>query len=544
MKTKVLVLLGAAQFLMVLDQAVMNVSISQLVKDFNTDVTTIQAVITFYSLVMAALMITGGKLGDRYGRRRAFGVGMAIYGVGSLLTALSWSVAVLAFGWSLLEGIGAALVLPALAALVAGNFEGRHRAEAYGVLGGLAGAGIAVGPILGGWVTTNFTWRYVFVGEVVVAIAILACLGFVTDTPPDDDPPELDHVGAVLSAAGLGIIVFGVLQSGTWGWLVPRNSPITVFGFALTPFVILAGFVVLWAFVRWQHHRVEQDREPLIHLERLRIPPLRSGLTMFLAQNLILMGIFFVVPMYLQVVQGYDAFETGLRMLPVSVTLFLVSMSGPLLARRFGPRAVIRVGLVVLAGGAVALLATVKPQIVTTSFIITMGIIGVGIGLLASQLGNIVQSSVDAEGRSEAGGLQYTAQQLGAALGTALIGAVVIGGLASGFAAHVENNSKITTSTKQGVSVSLEKGISFLPTSEIHASLDAAGVPPAEADIVVADYSKAQLQALRAGLLVAALIALGGLPFTANLPVRAMAATDEDDAPTGASDGDPAPSPA
>ncbi len=173
-KWGVLVVLGAAQFLMVLDQAVMNVAISQLVEDFDTTVTTIQAVIAFYALVMAGLMLTGGKLGDIWGRRRAFTIGICIYAVGSGLTAASWSVPSLMLGWSVLEGIGAALVIPALIALVAGNYKGAERAIAYGVLGGVAGAGIAVGPILGGWATTELSWRVVFVGEVVVAIGILA----------------------------------------------------------------------------------------------------------------------------------------------------------------------------------------------------------------------------------------------------------------------------------------------------------------------------------------------------------------------------------
>ena len=172
-KWAVLIVLGAAQFLMVLDQAVMNVAISQLVDDFDTTVTTIQAVIALYALVMAALMMTGGKIGDIIGRRRAFSIGMVIYGCGSALTAASWSVPSLMIGWSILEGIGAALVLPALVALTAGTYRGESRAIAYGVLGGIAGAGIAVGPILGGWATTELSWRVVFVGEVVVAIAIL-----------------------------------------------------------------------------------------------------------------------------------------------------------------------------------------------------------------------------------------------------------------------------------------------------------------------------------------------------------------------------------
>ena len=345
---RVLLVLAAAQFLMVLDQAVMNVSISQLVADFDTDVTTIQAVITFYSLVMAALMITGGKLGDRWGRKRAFTIGMVVYAAGSALTAVSWTVGSLALGWSVLEGIGAALVLPAMVALVATNFEGRSRAAAFGVLGGVAGAGIAVGPILGGWMTTNLSWRLVFAGEVVVAAGILLGVRYLADEVREGPLTEVDWVGAALSAVGLGLVVFGVLQSSSWGFLRPRNSPIEPFGFSLTPFVIGAGAVVLALFVQWQRHREDIGREPLVRLEHLKIPPLRSGLSMFLAQNLILMGIFFTIPLYLQIVQGFDAFQTGLRMLPVSVTLFLTATLAPRLASRVSPRLIVRVGLVVL----------------------------------------------------------------------------------------------------------------------------------------------------------------------------------------------------
>src|SRR5262245_55340145 len=226
-----LLVLAAAQFLMVLDQSVMNVSISQLVADFDTTVTTIQAVLTLYSLGMAALMITGGKLGDLWGRRRVFSIGLVIYGIGSFLTAISWSVPSLALGWSILEGIGAAMVLPALVALTAGTYTGTARATAYGILGGVAGAGIAVGPILGGWLTTNLTWRLVVAGEVVLVIAILLTTRLLKEPEADQKPESLDWVGSVLSALGLGLIVFGVLQASNWGWLEPRNSPIEPFGF-------------------------------------------------------------------------------------------------------------------------------------------------------------------------------------------------------------------------------------------------------------------------------------------------------------------------
>ncbi len=224
MNKKALAVLAAAQFVMVLDSAVMNVSISQLVADFDTSVTTIQAIITFYALVMAALMITGGKLGDVMGRRRAFTIGLVIYGVGSALTAVSWDVASLTIGWSVLEGIGAALVLPALVALTASTFTGRERATAYGVLGGVAGAGIAVGPILGGWLTTNLTWRLVFAGEVVIVLLLLLFAGALQEKLREAEKPRIDwlsaarsgssttcHLSQMSSTSGLFAIDFSVI---------------------------------------------------------------------------------------------------------------------------------------------------------------------------------------------------------------------------------------------------------------------------------------------------------------------------------------------
>ena len=284
--------------------------------------TTIQAVITLYCLVMAMLILTGAKIGDIIGRRRAFVIGLIIYACGSALTAASQTVAVLALGWSVLEGIGAALVFPALAALIAGNFEGAQRKAAYAVIGGVAGAGIAVGPIVGGWATTELTWRVVFVGEVFIAAFILFMTRKVKDAAGSRPTPKLDVVGSVLSATGLGVFVLGVLESSTWGWVKPKNSPITIFGFSLTLFVIAAGCVLLWGFVTWQRHREATDARPAR-------PPLAgpdpAGAVRVIglfSQNLILMGIFFVVPLYLQLVLGLDALETGIKMLPISITMF------------------------------------------------------------------------------------------------------------------------------------------------------------------------------------------------------------------------------
>jgi EmrB/QacA subfamily drug resistance transporter len=519
-KWGVLAVLGAAQFLMVLDQAVMNVAISQLVADFDTTVTTIQAVIALYALVMAGLMLTGGKLGDLLGRRRTFAIGLCIYAAGSALTAASWSVASLTLGWSVLEGIGAAMVLPAMVALVAANFRGQDRALAYGVLGGVAGAGIAVGPILGGWATTELSWRVVFAGEVVVAAGIFAGLRLLDDAEVEGPRRQLDWVGSVLSAAGLVLVVLGVLQASNWGWLHPRNSPLEPFGFSLTPFVIAAGGVLLAAFARWERHREASGREPLVHLRLLSLPRLRAGLVMLVSQNLILMGVFFTVPLFLQIVQGLDALETGVRMLPASAGLFLSALAGSALAKRLPARTIVRGGLAVVFIAVLLLLDTIEPELDNASFLIAMGVLGVGMGLVISQLGNVVQSAVGDEERSEAGGLQNTAQQLGSSLGTAFLGAVVITGLISSFSANVESNPRIESAVKEQVQVRLSSGVSFVPASEVEASAQEAGIAPATVAELTNDYEDAQLNALKVAFLFAAALVLAALLATRNLPAQ------------------------
>ena len=513
--------LALAQFVMVLDQAVMNVSISQLVDDFDTTVTTIQGVITLYSLVMAMFMMAGAKIGDIIGRRRAFVVGLVIYGIGSGLTAISQSVAVLALGWSVLEGLGAALVLPALAALIAGNFEGRERATAYAIIGGVAGAGIAVGPILGGWATTVLSWRVVFAGEVILVLVILALTRYVLDSPRDGAKPRLDILGVVLSASALGAIVLGILQSATWGLIQPTEaSPVTPLGFSLAIWMIVAGVGLLYGFVRWQRHREASGQDPLVHLDLVSIPVLRAGLANLLSMNLLLMGIFFVVPLYLQIVLGMDALETGIKMLPTSIAMFATSALGSWFSQRYAVRTIIRAGLGICAVAIVVMISAIDPALEGVAFSLSMALLGVGMGLLASQLGNVVQSSVDASGRSEAGGLQYTAQQLGSSLGVALIGAIVIAGLVSSFVANVEDDPRISDELAQQVGIAVDSSVDFVTSEQVAAAAVSAGLDAATTVAIVQDYEDAQLQALKTGLLVAALIALASLMFTRRLPAR------------------------
>ena len=521
-----LVALAIAQFVMVLDQSVMNVSISALVEDFDTTVTTIQAVITLYCLVMAMFMLTGAKIGDIIGRRRAFIVGLIIYAAGSTITAFAPTVLILALGWSVLEGLGAALVLPALAALIAGNFEGASRKTAYAVIGGVAGAGIAIGPILGGWATTTFTWRIVFLFEVVLVGVILVMTRLLGDAAREGATPKLDFVGTVLSAVGLGAIVMGVLQSSTWGWIQPKDSPVTPFGFSLTPFVVMGGALLIWAFVAWQHRREASGTDPLVHMDLLKVPPLRSGLVGLFTQNLILMGVFFVVPLYLQLVLGLDALQTGVKMLPVSITMFIAAAMGSRLSLRFSVRGIVRTGLVLSAVAILMLLATIEPTLDDSAFAWSMAVLGVGMGLIVSQLGNVVQSSVDASGRAEAGGLQFTGQQLGSSLGVALIGAIVLSGLTSGFVKNVQEDDRISAAVAEQVGVAAGTGLDFVSSEQIAAAAQGAGISQQETDAIVSGYEDAQLQALKVGLLATGALVLLSLSSTRELP-SAVAKTQD-----------------
>ena len=292
----VIAMLAAAQFIMVLDTTVMNVSISQVVEDLNTTVVGLQTAITFYTLVMAAFMLIGGKLGDRWGAKRAYMLGMLIYGTGSLITALSPNLAVLLVGWSFIEGFGAVLVIPAIAALTAITYTGRQRAMAYGILGGVTGISAALGPLIGGWVTTNLTWRIVFASETVVVLVLMLFLRLIPATK--GRPGKLDVGGSLLSASGLAIAVFGILRSSQWGWITPKAAaPFTPLGLSPVVFLIVIGLALLGLFMRREEALLEAGKEPLLDVRLLKIPRLRAGLNTLASQQFLIMGIFFVLPL-------------------------------------------------------------------------------------------------------------------------------------------------------------------------------------------------------------------------------------------------------
>src|SRR5690349_9677136 len=347
----VLLTLAAGQFLMTLDTSVMNVSIATVAKDVGTTVTGIQGAITAYTLVMAALMITGAKIGAMIGRKRAFAIGCVIYGCGSLTTSLAPNLPVLLIGWSFLEGVGAALILPAIVALVAGNFPTERRPAAYGMVAAAGAIAVAVGPLVGGFCTMYFSWRWVFAGEVIVVLAILIVARRIADAPPETRP-KLDLVGTLLSAAGLGALVFGVLRSSEWGWIQPKAGGPSWFGLSPSLWLELAGLLVIWIFFRWEARKDRKGEEPLIRPQMLRNRQLTGGLTMFFFQFLVQAGFFFVVPLFLSICLGLSALATGARLLPLSVTLLIAAIGIPRFFPQASPRLIVRCGLLALLLGA------------------------------------------------------------------------------------------------------------------------------------------------------------------------------------------------
>jgi len=285
--------------------------------------------------------------------------------------------------------------------------------------------------------------------------------------------------------------------------------------------VILAGLGLIALFAIWEERREREGRDTLLDRSLLRVVHLRAGLTTLMMQQLILLGIFFVLPVYLQVVLGLNAFDTGKRLFPMSVTMFVAAMAGPRLAAGLAPKRVAQAGLVALAGASVLLVGTIDVELHGTEFAIALAVFGVGAGLLLSQLGNVIMSSVDPAKTNEAGGLQGTAQNLGASLGTALIGAILIAALSSGLVDRVENNPAVPAAARQQISDAAQAGIPVVPVADVESAVRDAGLSPDEAKAVADDYGDAQLQALKRAIGAVAIFALLSLWFTRGLPGRA-----------------------
>ena len=513
----VLVTLAAAQFLMTLDSSVMNVSIATVAEDVGTTVTGIQTAITLYTLVMATLMITGGKVGSMIGRRRAFSIGCVIYGAGSFITGLSQNLPTLIFGWSLLEGIGAALIMPAVVALVASNFPPSERPRTYGLIAAAGAIAVAAGPLIGGAATTYASWRLVFFGEVVIVIGILALSRRIADVPAESKA-RLDFVGTLLSIAGLGMFVYGVLRSSEWGWITPKAGGASFAGLSPTFWLMAGGLFVVWLFLLWEGRMVARGKEPLVRPELLHVRQLNGGLLMFFFQFMLQSGVFFTIPLYLSVVLGLSAIETGVRVVPLSIALLIAAAGIPKVWPHASPRLVGRVGLLLMFLGILLLITRIDVDSTATAVSWPLVLVGLGIGSLSSQLGAVTVSSLPDEQSGEVGGLQNTATNLGASLGTALAGSILIAALTASLVSAIQDNPQIPADVKSQATVQLAPGVPFLSDASLEKALADAGVPANTATEAIAANRDARIAGLDAALAALALIALLSLSFTGRLP--------------------------
>ena len=356
--------------------------------------------------------------------------------------------------------------MPAIVALVASNFARDQRPRAYGLVASAGAIAVAAGPLIGGLFTTYASWRWVFAGEVLVVLIILALTRRMADTPPEEGA-RLDLVGTVLSALGLGLIVYGILRSGTWGFVQPKPGAPEWLGLSPVIWLILGGGVVLRVFLWWENHRLARGAAALVDPAMLRNPILRGGLTSFFFQYLLQAGLFFAVPLFLSVALGLSAIATGVRLLPLSITLLLAAVGVPKVFPNASPRRVVRIGFLALFAGIVVMVAALDagagPEIVTWPMLLA----GLGIGALASQLGSVTVSSVPDEQSGEVGGVQNTVTNLGASIGTALAGAVLISALTASFLTGVQNNPAVPEDLASKAQVELAGGVPFMSDKDL-----------------------------------------------------------------------------
>lgn len=520
----VIILLALAQFVMVLDSTVMNVSISAVVKDLNTSISAMQMAITFYTLTMASFMLLGGKLGDVLGRKKAFLIGSVVYATGSFITAISPNIGTLMFGWSLVEGLGAIMVIPAIAALVAVNYSGKDRAVAYAIIGAISGAAAAAGPLIGGFVTTYLSWRYVFLAEVAIMALVLIFSKSIKDTKSKSGS-SIDIRSVLLSFFGFFILVFGMLQSKTWGWVTPRGAPvingkeITPLGISLVIYLIIGGIILLRMFYWRQVKLAREGREPLLDVSMFKIKQLRSGLGVLSAQYFVIAGVFFLVPVYLQTVLGFDALKTGIKILPLSIAVVAFSVIGTKLATNRSVKRIVRFGQLLLVIGALVLVQSVSTSLDSSIFLVGMFVLGSGLGLLASQLGNINMSSVSEKKSAEVGGLQGVAQNIGSSFGTALIGSVLVATLTTAFVTNVQASS-LPSSIKSYVTQNSTAGVQIVTPGQVEEFAVSKNVPENEASQIAETYASSQVDALKQAFTIIAVIATLTLLFSRNIPKK------------------------
>jgi MFS family permease len=488
--TRLSLLLAMAMFVLVVDTSLMNVSISAVVHDLHTTVSAVQSAIALEALVSAAFILINSKVGDLIGRRRAYVLGLLAYAVGALAMTVAQGIAAIVIFWAIVGGLGAALLLPAMQSLIHGNFEGAAQKKTYALVGASAAIAAAIGPLLGGFLTTYLSWRVGFGLEVVVIAVVLAQIRLVKDVPYTGER-KVDVVGAILSVLGMGGVVLGILVWQEGGDYVAL--------------LIAVGALALWLLARWLLRRHREGKVTVLDPDLFRLPHFRLGASGQTLQNVTLGGAMIALPIFLQIRLEYNAMQTGLSLAPLSLTMFGTAIVAGKRAGRLRSASLIRIGFALSTAG-LALLIPIVPSADSGWYLLGPLIItGAGLGLLVSQLNNYTLAPIDEERISEAAGVNSAA----GSFGLAMAGGILLATLSLAFTNMVNASTVIPSAQKQHISQSLEHGAEVMSNTQVEELV--AGHRPAVQKEILKINTDATNLALQVGLLVPILAGLLGL---------------------------------
>jgi EmrB/QacA subfamily drug resistance transporter len=488
------ILLAMAMFVLVVDTSLMNVSISAVVKDLNTTASGVQSAIALEALVSAAFILIGSKIGDLIGRKRAYILGLLGYAIGALAMTLAQNLLAIVIFWAIIGGLGASLLLPSMQSLIHGNFEGPMQRRAYALVGAAAAIAAAVGPLLGGFITTYLSWRVAFFGEVVIIAIVLFGSKLVHDVPYTG-PRGVDVVGAILSAVGMGGVVLGILVWEDGGGAVAA--------------LIAVGAVALGSLVWWLRRRDRTGKPALLDIHLFASQYFRLGISSQTLQQIALGGMMIALPIYLQMVLEYNAMEAGLSLAPLSLTMFAVALLAGKRAAGRSPSGIIRAGFLLLAAGVAILLPIVPRADSGWSLAVPLIIAGAGLGLLVSQLNNYTLSPIEEEHVSEAAGVNSAGGSFGLSFGLAFAGAIMLASLSLFFTNMSESSKVLNPAQQEQVAKGLEENAEVLTNTELAHLLE--GQPPAVQDEIIRINTDARPRALQVALLVPLIAALIGI---------------------------------
>src|SRR4051794_15528921 len=488
------VLLAMAMFVFVIDTSLMNVSISAVVKDLDTTASGVQAAVALEALVSAAFILIGSKLGDLFGRKRAYVTGLALYALGALAMVFAQSLVAILVFWAFIGGLGASLYLPAMQSLIHGNFEGKAQAKVFAMIGAAGAIAAAVGPLLGGLLTTLLSWRVGFLLEAVIIAGVLLGSGLIRDVPYEGDR-SVDVVGSILSVLGMSLLVLGVLS-----WQEGGESVAAL---------LLAGTLFSVALVRWLIRRRHEGKPTLFDPTLFSEPLFRFGILGSVWQQVALGGLLIALPMYLQIDLGYNALQAGVSLAPLSLTMFVIALLAGRRAGKRRPSALIRAGFLLLAVGVLFMVAIVPRADTSLYLALPLMLCGAGLGLLVSQINNYTLAPISEQRVGEAAGVNSAISSFGLSLGLAFTGAILLAAMAILFSAKSDASTVLAPAEKDRVAQVLEHDAQVM--SDVQLQEQIATQPPATRDEILRINDEARPQALQVALLVPLLVSLLGL---------------------------------